>query len=56
MNDSQKLLRIYVADPGIQVMGLVGAVGCALAFSEPQLSTLWACWRWGGACTCSKST
>jgi hypothetical protein len=40
MNDIQKLLRIYVTDPGIQVMGLVGAAGVALAISEPQPSTL----------------
>ena len=40
MNDIQKLLRIYVADPGIQVMTLVGAAGVALAISEPHFSTV----------------
>ena len=40
MNDIQKLLRIYVTDPGIQVMALVGAAGVALAISEPHPSTL----------------
>jgi hypothetical protein len=40
MNDIQKLLRIYVTDPGIQVMALVGAAGVALAISEPRPSTL----------------
>ena len=40
MNDIQKLLRIYVADPGIQVMGLIGVAGVALAISEPRFSTV----------------
>src|SRR5687767_9615394 len=40
MNDFQKLLRIYIGDPGILVMGAIGVAGVALAISQPTLATL----------------
>jgi len=40
MTDIQKLLRIYSGDPGILVMGVIGAAGVALAISQPTLATL----------------
>src|SRR5215217_6692677 len=40
MNDSQKLLRIYVADRGIQVMALFAAAGLTLTIFQLHLSTL----------------
>jgi len=40
MNDIQKLLRIYLGDPGILVMGAISVAGVALAISQPTLATL----------------
>jgi hypothetical protein len=40
MKDIQKLLRIYIGDPGILVMGAIGVAGVALAISQPTPATL----------------
>jgi hypothetical protein len=41
MTDTQKLLRIYVADPGIQVMAVFAVGGLALALTERTWSVVW---------------
>jgi hypothetical protein len=40
MNDIQKLLRIYAADTGIQVMAVIGAGGVTLALMQGDLTAL----------------
>jgi hypothetical protein len=40
MNDLQKLLRIYAADHGIQVMAVVGAGGVTLGLMQHDLAAL----------------
>lgn len=41
MSDLQKLFRIYIADAGIRVMGLIAAVGVTLAVLQRDLAALW---------------
>ena len=40
MSDFQKLVRLYASDPGILVMGTVGACGVTLAFMRGELSVI----------------
>ena len=40
MSDTQKLLRIYIDDTGIRVMGLVGAAGVTLTLMQRDLAAL----------------
>jgi hypothetical protein len=40
MSDTQKLLRIYIDDTGIRVMGIVGAAGVTLALMQRDLAAL----------------
>ena len=40
MSDTQKLLRIYIDDTGIRVMGIIAAAGITLTLMQRDLAAL----------------